>query len=113
MYLLMEFVRTSSYEKGLKRLRKLGAADADFDAMEREIATNPEIGDVIQGTGGLRKVRFGYGQAGKSGGGRTIYYVVTEDDTAYLLTAFAKVDKTDLTADERKMFKALIKELLG
>jgi len=109
----MEFVRTGSYEKGLKRLRKLGAVDADFEAMEQAIATNPEIGDVIKGSNGLRKVRFGYGQAGKSGGGRTIYYVVTDDDVAYLLTAYPKVDKDDLTADELKLFKALTKELLG
>ena len=109
----MEFVRTGSYEKGLKRLRKLGAVDGDFEAMEQAIATNPEIGDVIKGSNGLRKVRFGYGQAGKSGGGRNIYYVVTDDDVAYLLTAYPKVDKDDLTADELKLFKALTKELLG
>lgn len=109
----MKLVRTASYEKGLKRLRKLGAVDDDFDRVERDIASNPEIGDVIAGTGGLRKLRFGYGGAGKRGGGRTIYYAVTADDVAYLLAAYAKVDKTDLTADERKMFKALLKELTG
>ena len=109
----MELVRTGSYEKGLKRLRKRGAIDADFEAMEQEIATNPGIGDVIKGSNGLRKVRFGYGQVGKSGGGRTIYYVVTDDDGTYLLTAYPKVYKVDLTADELKMFKALTKELLG
>lgn len=38
---------------------------------------------------------------------------MTEDDVAYLLTAYAKVDKEDLTADELRLFKALIKELLG
>ena len=68
----VELVRTGSYEKGLKRLRKLGAIDADFEAMEQEIATNPEIGDVIKGANDLRKVRFGCGQVGRSGGGRTI-----------------------------------------
>jgi hypothetical protein len=108
----MEFVRTRSYEKGLKRLRKLGASDVDFYQVEQDIAANPEIGDVIKGSGGLRKVRFAYGQAGKSGGGRTIYYAVTEDDVAYLLAAFAKVDQADLTTDELKMLKALTKELL-
>lgn len=109
----MKLVRTTRYEKGLKRLRKLGAIDDDFDQAERDIASNPEIGDVIAGTGGLRKMRFGYGGAGKSGGARTIYYAVTEDEVTYLLTAYAKVDKKDLTADERKMFKALLKELTG
>lgn len=108
----MDFFRTKSYEKGLKRLAKLGASKADLDAIEPMIAANPEAGDVIKGSGGLRKIRFAYGTAGKSGGGRTIYYVLVGADQAYLLTAYPKVDKDDLTADELKMFKALIKELL-
>lgn len=108
----MDFFRTKSYEKGLKRLAKLGASKADLDAIEPMIAANPEAGDVIKGSGGLRKIRFAYGTAGKSGGGRTIYYVLAAEDQAYLLTAYPKVDKDDLTIDEIKMFKTLIKELL-
>ncbi len=107
----MEIVRTKSYEKGLKRLRKLGATDVDVTTMENEIAADPTMGDVIQNTGGLRKARFGYGQTGKSGGGRTIYYCLLADETVYLLTAYPKADKSDLTAEEKKLYKALIKEL--
>jgi hypothetical protein len=108
----MNFFRTKSYEKGLKRLAKLGASKADLDAIEPMIAANPESGDLIKGSGGLRKMRFAYGTAGKSGGGRTIYYVLIGEDQTYLLTAYPKVDKDDLSAEELKMFKALIKELL-
>lgn len=108
----MDFVRTRSYEKGLKRLRKLGASGADLDAIETTLTANPRSGDVIAGSGGLRKVRFSFGQGGKRGGGRTIYYFLAEDDTIYLLTAWPKVDKDDLTASELKLFKTLIKELL-
>ena len=68
----MDFVRTRSYEKGLKRLRKLGASRADLDAIETTLTANPRSGDVIAGSGGLRKVRFSFGQGGKRGGGRTI-----------------------------------------
>lgn len=107
----MEIVRTGSYSRGVKRLRKLGASDADITAMEDAIAFGPEAGDVIPGTGGLRKIRFGYGQVGKSGGGRTICYVIVDDEIVYLLTTYAKVDKDDLTAGEKKMFKDLLKEL--
>lgn len=107
----MEIVRTGSYSRGVKRLRKLGASDADITAMEDAVASGPEAGDVIPGTGGLRKIRFGYGQAGKSGGGRTIYYVIVDDEVVYLLTTYAKVDKGDLTTGEKKMFKDLLKEL--
>lgn len=107
----MDFVRTRSYEKGLNRLRKLGATEADLDRIEHQIAENPDAGDVIKGSGGLRKLRFAFGRAGKRGGGRSIYYVVTEDDVTYLLAAYPKVDKVDLTAEEVRLFKALIKDL--
>jgi len=55
-------------------------------------------------------MRFGYGLMGKRGGGRTIYYVLKED-TLFLFTAYAKVDKDDLSVDERRLFGALVKEL--
>ncbi|MFZ5671092.1 MAG: type II toxin-antitoxin system RelE/ParE family toxin [Pseudomonadota bacterium] len=107
----MEIVRTRVYRRNLKRLRKLGATDSDILAMEDEIAINPGAGVVIKGSGGLRKFRFGYGRSGKSGGGRTIYFAITEDEVVYLLTAYAKVDQEDLTPDEIKLFKTLIEEL--
>jgi hypothetical protein len=107
----MQLFRTSSYQMGLKRLKKLGASDADIIAMENRIAGDPTVGKVIPGSGGLRKVRFGYAGKGDRGGGRTIYYVVLDADTTYLLVAYPKVDKDDLTAKELKLFKALVKEL--
>lgn len=106
----VELLYTGSYRKGLKRLGKLGATAEDIDEMEKAIVADPEIGDVIQDTGGMRKVRFAYGQTGKSGGGRTIYYVV-DSEKAYLITCFAKVDQEDLTAEQKKLFKKLVKEL--
>jgi hypothetical protein len=107
----MEIVRTSAYAAALKRLKKLGATSRDIVAMEDAIAIAPEAGAVIRGTNGLRKIRFGYGGRGKSGGGRTIYYAMLEDDVVYLLAAYAKADKEDLTSDEKKLFSALIEEL--
>jgi hypothetical protein len=69
----MEIVRTGSYAKGVKRLLRLGAAEQDILNMEDAIAANPHVGDVMQGSGGMRKVRFGYAGVGARGGGRTIY----------------------------------------
>jgi hypothetical protein len=108
----MQLFRTSSYQAGLKRLKKLGASDADIAVMENRIAADPRVGDVIPGSGGMRKVRFGYADTGDRGGGRTIYYVVVDADTTYLLVAYPKVDKEDLTAKEMKLFKTLVKELI-
>ena len=65
----MEIVRTATYARNLKRLGKLGATDADVIAMENAIAANPEVGAVIKGSGGMRKI--GFGGSGKSA--RTIY----------------------------------------
>jgi hypothetical protein len=107
----VEIVRTRTYVRNLKRLAKLGATEGDVMTMENEIAANPQVGEVIKGSGGMRKARFGFGQSGKSGGGRTIYYVLTEDEVLYLITAYAKVDKDDLQPNEIKLFKALIEEL--
>lgn len=107
----MEIIRTTAYTASLKRLGKLGGTAADFIAMEDAIAANIAIGDVIPGTGGLRKVRFGYGGRGKRGGGRTIYYALAADETVYLLVAYAKVDREDLTPAEKKLFATLAKEL--
>jgi hypothetical protein len=75
----MEIVRTSLFERSLK---KLGASAADLKRLETEIAFNPTAGDVIQGLGGARKVRFSMAGRGKSGGGRAIYVLVVQADTA-------------------------------
>jgi len=107
----MEIIRTSAYAAALKRLKKLGASSDDIIAMENAIAGAPETGVIIRGTNGLRKIRFGYGGRGKSGGGRTVYYVMLDDEAVYLLVAYAKVDKEDLTADEKRLFRTLIEEL--
>jgi len=63
----MRIIRTSLFERSLK---KLGASAADLAKLEADIAANPTIGDVIQGLGGARKVRFSMAGRGKSGGRR-------------------------------------------
>ena len=107
----MEIVRTSAYVAALKRLKKLGATDSDIRAMEDAIAHAPDTGPVIRGTNGLRKWRFGFGGRGKSGGGRSIYYVLLGEETVYLLLAYAKADKEDLSAQDKRLFTRLIEEL--
>lgn len=112
VYPAVEIVRTRSYAKGVKRLRKLGATVRDILAMEDSIASDAARAPVIPGSGGLRKVRFGYGGVGERGGGRTIYYVLTADERVYLLITYPKVDKEDLTKDELRLFRNLVKDLI-
>jgi hypothetical protein len=69
----MELIRTSSFTKAIAKLK---VTDAELAALETEIATNPQVGDVIKGLKGIRKIRFAYGAKGKRSGGRCVYLVL-------------------------------------
>ena len=76
------------------------------------VAHNPEAGDLIPGTAGVRKMRWGRSGSGKRGGARVIYFYYRPDCPLYLLLAYPKAQATDLTADEKKAvaaFAAVIK----
>jgi mRNA-degrading endonuclease RelE of RelBE toxin-antitoxin system len=68
------------------------------------IAANPQLGDVIPGAGGARKVRWGRVGAGKSSGVRVIYFNLTEQEVVLLVAAYTKADRTNmLPADIKKV----------
>jgi len=71
------------------------------------IAKNPEAGDIIPGTGGVRKVRWGSKNKGKSGGIRVIYYFYDEQAPVFLLTVYGKNEQENLTAEQKKQISAL------
>ena len=79
---------------------KLMSADERQDII-RYLAAHPKDGDVMEGTGGVRKLRWRRGGQGKSGGVRVIYYFHSEAMPLYLLTLFAKGDRANLTKAER------------
>jgi hypothetical protein len=84
----------------------LKAADTIFTELERErivamVAAEPECGKVIQGTGGFRKVRVGRGGMGKCGEARMIYILRNEAFPVFLVAAYAKNEKENLTQKER------------
>ena len=71
------------------------------------VARNPEGGDVIPGTGGVRKLRWGRAGSGKRGGARVIYFYYDTDHPLYLLLAYAKAQASDMSADDKKAVSAL------
>jgi hypothetical protein len=74
----------------------------------RYLAEHPKAGDLMEGTGGVRKLRWGRGGQGKSGGVRVIYYFHDDAMPLYLLTLFAKGDRANLTKAERNELAVLV-----
>src|SRR5690348_11984345 len=84
----------------------LRAAEALFSEAEREgivsmIASDPDCGELMPGTGGFRKLRVGRAGMGKRGGARVIYILRNERFPVFLVTAYAKNEKDNLTKRER------------
>lgn len=104
----VEIIRTRRYQKDVRRL---GLTDLEIRALEQEIASNPQVGDVVPGLGGIRKMRFGFGGRGKRGGGRAIYFLMVSDDAAFMLFAYARNEQEDLTQDQHRTALALIEEI--
>lgn len=99
------FIQTFEFEKMWKQL---GLGDEELRRLELEILSNHKIGDVIQGTGKLRKMRFSFGNRGKSNSVRVCYVDFVVFDTVYLITAYAKNKKDNLTMAERNEIKKMI-----
>ena len=85
---------------------KIWSEDERLALVDR-VARNPESGDVIPGTGGVRKLRWGRAGSGKRGGARVIYFYYDIDCPLYLLFAYAKASAEDMTADEKRAVSAL------
>jgi hypothetical protein len=91
------------------------AAGLDAEEVSRiidHLARRPDAGDVIQGTGGARKVRFAGRGKGKSGGYRVITFYSGGDFPVFLLTVFAKGERADLSRAERNALAQSTKALV-
>ncbi len=90
-----------------QRLRAEYLDDAAYRQLQEELMKNPEAGDVIKGTGGLRKVRYADERRGKGkrGGLRVIYFWKDADDQFWLFTLYDKDEADDLTPAQSKLLK--------
>jgi hypothetical protein len=103
-----EFVETFEFRKRWKALR-LG--DDDLRALQDALCANPQAGDLIQGTGGVRKVRFELQGRGKSRGARVVYVDFAIEEHLYLISVFAKNEQVNLTARQKKEIRDFVKSL--
>ena len=102
------FIEVPSFTK---KWRDLGLTDDDLRDLENVLLANPKIGDVIKGTGGLRKVRISMDNRGKRGSGRVIYVDIELKETIYFINVYTKNEKDDLTEEEKRALRAVVKVL--
>jgi hypothetical protein len=100
----VEFVRFPSFERSVARI----LTEADIFELELVLLLDPEAGDLIPGSKGLRKLRRPASGRGKRGGARIIYYLVTAERKILLLYAYAKNVHGDLSPTQIKQLSKLI-----
>ena len=94
-----------------KRWKEIGLGEDELRALQIMLLKNPESGPVMEGTGGIRKVRFPLENRGKSGSVRVSYTDFAEYEVTYLITAFEKKSQENLTNEEKNVLKKLVKSL--
>jgi mRNA-degrading endonuclease RelE of RelBE toxin-antitoxin system len=105
----MVFVEFPSFTKRVTALLD----DEDYRKLQAALIANPELGDLVRGTGGLRKARWSAKGRGKRGGVRVIYYWITRRDQVLMLAIYPKSARDDLTADERRLLAKLVERELA
>ena len=94
-----------------KRWKEIGLNDDDLLVLQIMLLKDPASGPVMEGTGGIRKVRFPIDNRGKSGSVRVCYTDFEEYEVTYLITAFTKNEQENLSASEKAELKKLVKAL--
>ena len=99
----LEFVEAPAFS----RYRDDYLDDEEFRELQWALAANPEVGDLIPGAGGIRKLRWKDSRRskGKRGGLRIIYYLFLSDEEIWLLTLYDKNEAADLSKDEKTQLK--------
>ena len=106
--LAMVFIETPVFTRLVEEL----LPHDSYAGLQHVLLLRPDTGNVIPGSGGLRKVRWGSDQKGKRSGLRLIYYWDKPDDVIYMLFAYRKGEREDLTSEQIKSLRRLIKEYL-
>ena len=94
-----------------RRWKELGLHDDELLRLQLLLLKDPAAGPLMEGTGGIRKIRFPLENRGKSGSIRVCYADFEEEERIYLITAFAKAKQENLTDSEKAVLKKLIQKL--
>ena len=103
-----KFIFTQNFDD---KWSKLGFTDEDCALLEQFLLENPEVGVIMQGTGGIRKLRWALPSTGKSGGIRILYIDYIVQETIVVFDLFTKNEKDNLSDSERAALKSIVKSL--
>ena len=101
------FIETPVFTNEIIRL----IPDESYRSLQKELLIHPESGDIIKGSGGLRKIRWSRPGMGKRGGIRVIYYF-DKPSVIYMLFPYKKNRQEDLTSQQNKYLATIMKEYL-
>jgi len=102
----MEFIEAPAFSRYLSDY----LADEEYRELQGRLALNPELGDLIPGTGGFRKLRWAdpRRRKGRRGGLRIIYYYFMGEQRVWLMTLYDKDEASDLTPKEKKALRSAL-----
>ncbi|MCY3628154.1 MAG: type II toxin-antitoxin system RelE/ParE family toxin [Gammaproteobacteria bacterium] len=100
----MIIIETHIFTRRMKELM----SDEEYGELQEALVDCPDIGDIIQGSRGLRKVRWRLEGRGKSGGVRVIYYWMKKNEQIYMLYVYPKSRQGDLTSEQVKELKSIV-----
>jgi len=101
----LQFVETPLFTAQISAL----ATDDQYQALQERLVRRPDVGSLIKGGGGIRKIRMSRPGSGKRGGARIIYFWQKHRATIYMLVAYAKSARVDLSPGEVGTLRALVK----
>jgi len=102
----MVIIETSVFTRQAQKL----LSDEEYRRLQMDLSSRPDMGVIIPGSGGLRKVRWGVHGRGKRGGVRVIYYWAVKQKRLFMLLIYPKNVRDDLSPAQLKMLKQIVKE---
>lgn len=104
----MRFIETPVFTRDVVAL----LSDDEYRSLQLALTFRPEAGALIRGSGGLRKIRWAVSGRGKRGGVRVIYYWATAEDQIFMLLIYQKNQQEDLTLQQLKILRKIVREEL-
>jgi mRNA-degrading endonuclease RelE of RelBE toxin-antitoxin system len=102
----MQIVETTVFTRRILKL----LTDEEYRLLQHALLMRPELGKIIPGSGGIRKVRWKVQTSGKRGGVRVIYYWAVAQDIILMLFVYGKNERSDLTAAQLKVLRQIVEE---